>query len=154
MVGLKGLPLADIVPIMAYVWPLHRNKLNLLKQETAMKCLRPTTALLALALAIGAGQADAHSKKEATEPADGSVITASPEAISMTFDMPLRVTLITLLDQTGAEHALTRSDNMQPVSDFTAQPPELPAGQYKIIWRGLAADGHPMQGEFGFEVSQ
>jgi len=43
---------------------------------------------------------------------------------------------------------------MQSVSDFTAQPPELSAGQYKITWRGLATDGHPMQGEFGFEISE
>ena len=119
-----------------------------------MKRLRPTTALLVLALAFGAGQVDAHSIKEATSPADGSVIAASPDAISMTFDMPLRVTLITLTDQTGAEYALARSDNMQSVSDFTAQPPELSAGQYKITWRGLATDGHPMQGEFGFEISE
>jgi len=119
-----------------------------------MTCLKPTTALFALALTFGAGQADAHSKKEATEPADGAVIAASPEAISMTFDMPLRVTLITLTDQSGTEHALTRSDDMKPVSAFTAQPPELPAGQYEIIWRGLATDGHPMQGAFGFEISE
>jgi len=119
-----------------------------------MKRLRPTTALFALALAVGAGQLDAHSKKEATVPADGSVIAASPEAISMTFDMPLRVTLITLTDQTGAEHTLTRSDNMQPVSNFSAQTPELPAGRYNVAWRGLAVDGHPMQGEFGFEIAE
>lgn len=119
-----------------------------------MKRLRPITPILALALTFGAGHANAHSKKEVTQPADGAVITASPDAISMTFDMPLRVTLITLTDQTGAEHALTRSDNMQPVSDFTAQPPQLPAGHYKLTWRGLAMDGHPMQGGFGFEISE
>ena len=119
-----------------------------------MHGLRYTTAILVLALALGAGQVNAHSKKEATDPVDGSMISASPENIRLKFDMPLRVTLITLTDQTGAEYGLTRSDNMQPVSDFTAQPPELPAGQYKIMWRGLATDGHPMQGEFGFEISE
>lgn len=119
-----------------------------------MKRLSPVTALLAFSLAVGAEHADAHSKKEATEPVDGSVIAASPEAISMTFDMPLRVTLITLTDQTGTEHTLTRSDNMQPVSDFRAQTPELPAGRYNVVWRGLALDGHPMQGEFGFEIAE
>jgi len=112
-----------------------------------------TAAALTLVVALGVGSADAHSKKEATIPADGAVLATSPEMIAMTFDMPMRVTLISLTDQDGTEHVLTRSDNMQPVSEFGAEPPALPSGQYKIEWRGLAADGHPMQGTFGFEIS-
>jgi methionine-rich copper-binding protein CopC len=101
-----------------------------------MNRTRLITAILALALAFGARNADAHSRKEATEPPDGAVIDAMPKVISIRFDMPLRVTLITLTDQKGAEHVLTRSDNMQPVSDFSAQPPELLAEQYKITISG------------------
>lgn len=110
-------------------------------------------ALLALLLASPAGTAIAHSKKEATQPVDGAVLETSPEMIGMTFDMPMRVTLLTLTDQDAAEHALTRTDNMQPVSEFVAAPPALPAGQYKVEWRGLAGDGHPMQGTFSFEIT-
>ena len=111
------------------------------------------SAIVALSLAIAPPCADAHSKKEATEPADGAVLLASPPAISMRFDMPMRVTLISLTDQDGAAHDVMRSDNMQPVSEFSAELPALPAGQYKVDWRGLAADGHPMQGTFNFEIS-
>lgn len=110
-------------------------------------------AIAALSLAFGPQGANAHSKKEATEPADGAVLASSPQTISMRFDMPMRVTLISLTDQDGAAHDLARTDNMQPVSDFSAAPPALPAGQYKLEWRGLAADGHPMQGTFSFEIS-
>jgi methionine-rich copper-binding protein CopC len=110
-------------------------------------------ALFTAALALGAAPINAHSTKEATHPADGAVLTAAPDRIAMTFDMPMRVTLITLTDQDGSGHALTRTDNMQPVTDFTAQPPALPAGQYTIEWRGLAGDGHAMQGAFGFEIT-
>lgn len=110
-------------------------------------------AIAALSLAFASPSADAHSKKEATEPADGAVLETSPPTISMRFDMPMRVTLISLTDQDGASHDVTRSDNMQPVSEFSAAPPALPAGLYKVEWRGLAADGHPMQGTFSFEIS-
>ncbi|WP_282063621.1 copper resistance CopC family protein [Roseobacter litoralis] len=110
-------------------------------------------AIVALSLAFALPSADAHSKKEATEPADGAVLETSPPTISMRFDMPMRVTLISLTDQDGAAHDVTRSDNMQPVSEFSAEPQALPAGQYKVEWRGLAADGHPMQGAFSFEIS-
>jgi methionine-rich copper-binding protein CopC len=43
---------------------------------------------------------------------------------------------------------------MQPVSEFSAAVPLLPAGLYSVAWRGLAEDGHPMQGAFSFEVSE
>jgi methionine-rich copper-binding protein CopC len=122
-------------------------------QEQNMKPAVYLAAIVALSLAFAPPNANAHSKKEATEPADGAVLETSPAAISMRFDMPMRVTLISLTDQDGVAHNVTRSDNMQPVSEFSAEPPVLPAGQYKVEWRGLAADGHPMQGTFSFEIS-
>lgn len=118
---------------------------------------RPMTlaAVFLVALTFAAGQTAAHSKKQATVPADGAVLAVSPETIAMTFDMPLRVTLIALRDQSGADHPLTRTDNMQPVSDFAATPPAtLSAGKYTVEWRGLATDGHPMQGQFSFDIAE
>jgi methionine-rich copper-binding protein CopC len=105
-------------------------------------------------LALGIGQASAHSKKEMTQPVNGAVLEASPEAIEMKFSMPLRITLITLTDQDSVTHEVIRTDNMQPISEFSAAVPNLPAGLYSVAWRGLAEDGHPMQGEFSFEVSE
>ncbi|MGJ8605944.1 MAG: copper resistance CopC family protein [Marivita sp.] len=118
-----------------------------------MKTASYFTAIIALSLAFLTGSADAHSKKEATEPADGAVLETSPPTIAMRFDMPMRVTLISLTDQDGAAHDVTRTDNIQPVSEFSAAPPALPVGQYKVEWRGLADDGHPMQGTFSFEIA-
>ena len=94
----------------------------------------------------------AHSTKEATVPADGSVLTTAPETIVMEFDMPMRVTMISLTDQDGSEHELTRTDAMEPVTEFQAHPPVLPPGTYRIDWRGMAEDGHAMQGSFRFEL--
>ncbi|MCE5973113.1 copper resistance protein CopC [Sinirhodobacter sp. WL0062] len=112
-------------------------------------------AALGALLAVGAASqaALAHAEKEGTRPADGAVLTAPPETLGMNFDMPMRVTLIALTDQDGNEHALTRHDGMQPVTAFDAVPPALPSGIYTVEWRGLADDGHPMQGRFSFEVT-
>lgn len=63
---------------------------------------------------------------QGTRPADGSALTAPPETVGMTFDMPMRMTLISLTDQHGQDHALTRQDNMQPVTVFDAAPSALP----------------------------
>ncbi|WP_040652067.1 copper resistance CopC family protein [Roseovarius sp. 217] len=109
-------------------------------------------AILALGLASQA--AIAHSSKEGTRPNDGAVLTTSPEKVGMTFDMLMRVTLVSLTDQDGKDHALTRQDNMQPVKVFDATPPILPIGSYTVEWRGLAEDGHPMQGTFSFQVTE
>ncbi|MCR9089711.1 MAG: copper resistance protein CopC [Rhodobacteraceae bacterium] len=94
----------------------------------------------------------AHSIKEATIPADESVLTTAPDTIGMEFDTPMRVTMISLTDQDGTLHELTRNDAMEPVTDFRAQPPRLPPGIYRIDWRGMAEDGHAMQGSFRFEL--
>ena len=107
-----------------------------------------------LAFAMTSQAALAHSLKEATRPSDGAVLTTSPETVGMTFDMPMRVTLISLTDQDGTDYTLTRQDNMQPLKVFDAKPPILPMGNYTIKWRGLAEDGHPMQGTFSFEVTK
>lgn len=112
------------------------------------------SSLVVIALTIGAGPALAHSKKEGSAPADGSVLSAPPAAIEMTFDMPMRITLITLSDEDGTALELTRSDAMQPVTAFSATPPDLGSGRYTVEWRGLSSDGHPMQGGFSFEITE
>ena len=87
------------------------------------------------------GQDLTHSSKEGTRPSDGAELTASPETSGMTFDMPVRVTLVSLTDQDGRDHALTRSDNLQYVKLFDAAPPTLPNATYKAGSCGLADGG-------------
>jgi methionine-rich copper-binding protein CopC len=94
----------------------------------------------------------AHSKKETTTPADGAVLEAAPEVISMTFDSPMRVTMIRVTDANGSEIDLTRSDDMAPVTEFKALPAALKPGTYTVEWRGLSGDGHPMEGSFSFRI--
>ncbi len=111
-------------------------------------------ASLALAIALPSQTVFAHASKEATQPSDGSVLAETPPTIGMTFDEPMRITLIVLTDQDGTEHALERSDDMQLVTDFAARPTTLSPGRYTVDWRGLAEDGHPMQGSFAFEIAE
>ncbi|MEM9763658.1 MAG: copper resistance CopC family protein [Pseudomonadota bacterium] len=95
----------------------------------------------------------AHSQNEKTMPADGAVLAASPERIGMTFDRPMRITMLRLTDATGREYAVERTDGMAPVTEFEATPEALDLGEYDVHWRGLAEDGHPMQGSFSFTLA-
>lgn len=108
-------------------------------------------SLTILALSLG-GNAYAHSTKQKTAPADGSVLLAPPSSIGMSFDMPMRVTMIKLTDSHGDEHQVKRTDNMAPLTDFAASPESLEPGEYTVKWRGLAEDGHAMEGSFSFKI--
>lgn len=112
-------------------------------------------ALVPVLAVLASGTAFAHSKQEVTFPADGAVLSASPDVVSMRFDMPIRVTLIRLTSETtGGTFELARSDGMRPVTDFRATPPVLPHDRYTVEWRGLSTDGHAMQCRFSFEVAK
>lgn len=119
--------------------------------KAAVRRLLPTALLIVMCLSTL--EASAHSKGETTVPRDGATLAAAPERVAMTFDMPMRITLIALRDGNGQDYELEREDGMQPVTRFEAVPPaELPPGTYTVEWRGLAADGHPMQGTFSFRI--
>ena len=106
----------------------------------------------AASLALAAAAAAAHSRPETTSPANGDVVATAPQAITISFDKPMRVTLIELTNAGGDTFALERTDEMAPVTRFEATPPALPAGSYTVRWRGLSEDGHAMKGTFSFEV--
>ena len=95
----------------------------------------------------------AHSNKESTVPADGAVLNGAPTHIEMTFDSPMRLTMVRLTDAAGADIALQRADGMAPVTHFQAVPAALRPGAYTVEWRGLSGVGHPMQGSFSFEIA-
>lgn len=107
--------------------------------------------LAGVVLCAMSGPAFAHSTKEATVPADGAVVVAV-ETLEMTFDAPMRITAISLSGSSG-DVPLTRDTGMDPVTTFRATPDAaLPDGAYAVEWRGLSADGHPMQGVYRFTV--
>ena len=106
-------------------------------------------ALLGLALSSAAL---AHSSPEAYTPSDGATVAVVSE-IALSFDQPMRVISVALtLD--GGEVGIERATGMDPVTTFRAAPSEpLAPGAYEFEWRGMSADGHPMQGGFGFTVA-
>ena len=111
------------------------------------------TALAAL-LALSTGpSALAHSKSETTTPADGATVE-TVEVLEMRFDGPMRIIKVTLISE-GEELDVERETGMEPVTEFRAVPAsDLMPGTYEVEWRGMSADGHPMQGSFGFTVGE
>ncbi|MBD3662580.1 copper resistance CopC family protein [Sulfitobacter aestuariivivens] len=109
--------------------------------------------LLGLAVVVAPALAFAHSKSEATTPANGATVTEVPE-LSMRFDDPMRIISVTLTSPDG-DVEIERETGMDPSTEFRALPlEELAPGSYRFDWRGMASDGHPMQGSFSFTVAE
>ncbi|QUJ78220.1 copper resistance protein CopC [Sulfitobacter albidus] len=108
---------------------------------------------LAFVLAIPPAFAAAHSKSAGTTPADGATVAEVSE-LSMQFDAPMRIISVTLSAADG-DIPIERETGTDPVTVFRATPlQDLAPGSYRLDWRGMAADGHPMQGSFSFTKSK
>lgn len=109
--------------------------------------------LLGLAIAMAPMLAAAHSKSESTTPADGATVTEVSE-LAMRFDDPMRIISVKLTSPDG-DVGLERETGLDPATEFRAMPSEMLApGTYRFDWRGMASDGHPMQGSFSFTVAE
>ncbi len=99
-----------------------------------------------------AGLGWAHSKQEKTVPANNAVLKKAPAELVLNFDKPMRITKLVLTDQSGKDYEVQRTDQMKHVLKLVAQLDPVPNGEYKVDWRGLSEDGHPMKGTFSFTV--
>lgn len=110
-------------------------------------------AFLFGAALLGAGPASAHDAVESTSPADGASVPAPPQSVSLTLNKPPLAlgTQVTVNDAAGTDWA----DGAVQIADNVASQKlkaGAPAGVYTVQWRVASADGHPIEGTFGFTV--
>lgn len=106
----------------------------------------------AVAAALLCSAVYGHSEKQDTTPRDGAQLSETPEMIHMTFDDPMRLTMVRLVNAEGTEMPIVRTTGLEPSLEFHAEPEPLEPGRYVVEWRGLASDGHAMRGSFSFEL--
>ncbi|WP_413451775.1 copper resistance CopC family protein [Georgenia phoenicis] len=112
--------------------------------------------LLVLVGALGLGTAaQAHDMLVASDPAEGAVLEAPPEAVTLSFNNPpLEVgSVITVVDAQGTTLAegtgtLEGTDVVLPLDT------PLPAGELEVRWRVASSDGHPIEGVIPFTVAE
>jgi len=120
-------------------------------------------AIAALALAaatlLPSQAASAHAELESSNPEANSVIGAAPAVVSLTFGEKLMVidgekdaNQIQVTDGTG-----TRVDNgdYQVTGEVltVSLKPDQADGTYKVTYRVVSEDGHPIEGVYEFEVN-
>lgn len=102
-------------------------------------------------LLVSSAPAQAHDSLESSNPANGSTVSTMPAKIELTFDhTPIAInSIVHVEDATGTDQAdgpVSIVDNQ--VSQ--AVKPGAPQGQYKVVWRVVSSDGHPIEGTFTF----
>ena len=111
-----------------------------------------TTGLLLLATPI----ANAHTALVSSNPKSNAMLTKSPTSISITFNEDLikisgkNVSKISLSSTLGAIKLGPITINKGTISAPIIK--TLPASKYKVTYRVVSADGHPVSGSFNFWV--
>ena len=111
------------------------------------------TALVAVLTVLGwSSDAFAHTHLEKSVPANGSVLSITPENFVLTFAEPARLTALSL--QKGSE----TPRKLAPLPEAAAKEISIPAprlmpGQYVLSWRVVSDDGHVMPGKLSFTVT-
>jgi len=111
--------------------------------------LRLTLGALLLAVALAAS---AHSKLVASQPAEGQRLTVAPAAIELRFNEPVQLTALTLVDAAGRRSRVALPADTTPRALERLPVPPLAAGAWRIEWRAISADGHPVRGSIRFGI--
>jgi len=112
-------------------------------KQLAVFCL-----LVSLAPAVAMG----HGEMMQSTPKSGASLSAVPEAVVLNFTESVRVTAISL-ERDGEEAEIGWERDLTPTDAVTVPLLEQSPGRYRLDWRALGADGHPMSGSLEFTVT-
>lgn len=115
---------------------------------------RALGAGVAAALMLITSVATGHSEAEMTRPADGETLDSTPDAITVEFDEPMRITRVKLYDSDGTEFPVEAESGRDAVTTLEVPLQPLAEGDYEFSWRGLSEDGHTMSGESSFSIEE
>jgi copper transport protein len=96
--------------------------------------------------------AHAHASLLRSDPSDGSVMGSAPAQFILTFNEPVRPTVIRLVDANGAGIDLT--DVKANGETITIGVPIIGARTHALSWRVISADSHPVGGAIVFSISK
>lgn len=113
------------------------------------------TVVAALLLLLTVGTAAAHSRLEGSDPPDGASLAAGPTKVSLRFNEQVQqgfatVTVVGPGNTAWQDGATTTAGDTVSV----AVKPLGPAGVYRIGYRVVSEDGHPVTGSVSFTLTK
>lgn len=109
--------------------------------------------LVTAAALLAASQAQAHAHLVKAAPADASAV-AAPKTVTLQFSEALEAKFSTITLKTAAGAETPAASTVGPDHKTLIATPKaaLAPGAYRVVWKVVSADGHPMKGEYGFTV--
>ncbi|MEU6781900.1 copper resistance protein CopC [Nonomuraea angiospora] len=104
-----------------------------------------------LVLLLTSPAALAHDRLKASNPADRAKLK-SLETIELEFTSHMQLPTI-VLDGPGGKPVPLDKPRVQGNKVFARPTGTVPEGRYRIAWRVVSSDGHPIQGELGFTIT-
>jgi copper transport protein len=116
--------------------------------------VRGVLAMVVL-LAMMHGEAFAHASLVRSEPAADARLDRTPERIRLVFSEPVEAALarISIVAADGHVTRLSASGDPQDVHAIVAPLDALEPGAWRVMWRVVSADGHPVEGTFVFRFA-
>lgn len=110
--------------------------------------------LTGTALLLGSAPAWAHTRLDTSDPADGSSLATGPAQVSLTFTEPVQpgFSTVTVVGPDGLDYR-SGEPSAGGATVGTAVRPLGPAGEYRIGYRVVSADGHPISGSVAFTLA-
>jgi len=109
-------------------------------------------AAAVLLATLASGPAAAHAVLVGTDPQDGTVLDAPPDALTITFNEPVQVvpggTTVLAADGSPVDVDVAAVDDALVVTPAAT----LDDGTYVVSWRVVSLDTHPVAGAFTFSV--
>jgi len=125
-------------------------------RTSALKRILALFAILAVVALLVPGSAGAHLQLRSSTPARGDTVLTPLHDVRVTFTqrVDLRFTTLTLVDGTGAIIAQGAEPSDSTLTSFVLKlSAPLHRGEYTVRWRTAGADGHVVDGSFGFLVA-
>lgn len=113
--------------------------------------MRLKAFLAASTFCLFANAALAHTKLQASTPAEGSKLTSPPSSITLQFSEATQITALTIQKESAAEQQLGPLPR-DAAAKITVPVPKLEPGNYVVNWRAVGDDNHVMKGELHFSV--
>ncbi|HZE66787.1 MAG TPA: CopD family protein [Sporichthyaceae bacterium] len=110
----------------------------------------------AAAVLLPAARASAHAELDSTSPRAGQVLAHEPASIDLHFSdaVDLSTATVRVFAPDGTQADLARPVFADPTHDVVrvVLPAGEPAGTRTVVYRVVATDGHPTQGQFSYSV--
>jgi copper resistance protein C len=105
-----------------------------------------------------AAPAAAHNALISSDPKDKTSLEAGPSSVTLTFDQEVQggegINTISVVDANGGHYEVAGDPTIKDNAVSTKVDALGKAGQYKIGYRILSADGHPVSGELTFTLTK